>query len=92
MLEYVIIPLSVETIYGLSMSFLYITHAVIKKKMSTIWFSIVEPFVSSLFWWLHYESLPGHHGVVPPPVVNNLFALQHSAFRSGEKSKIVIHS
>ena len=62
----------------------YITHAASKK-----WFSIVkycEPSVSSLLWHLHYESLPGQHGVVPPPVENNFFAFQPSAFRSGKKS------
>ena len=57
------VPLSVETVilYGIPMSFLYITHAVIKKKKGTIWFSIAEPFVSYLLWWLHYESLPGYN-------------------------------
>ena len=35
-LECFIIPLSVKTIYGLPMSFVYITNAVIKKKMGTM--------------------------------------------------------
>ena len=84
-----VIPLSLETIYGLPMFVLfdplYITHAAnIKNGYDGLKCS--EPSVSSLLLRLHCELPPGHHGVVPPPVENSLFAFQLSAFRSGKKS------